>query len=85
MIPISDINPAQSTPYITRFFIFFTVFVYIILQPKDGSDLFNFFYEFSAIPCEIQKGMPLSANQFYSNNCMALVDTVIFEDKNIFA
>ena len=83
MIPISDINPSQSTPYITRFFIFFTVFVYIILQPKDGSDLFNFFYEFSAIPCEIQKGMPLSANQFYSNNCMANADYVIFTEKNL--
>lgn len=83
MIPISDINPAKRTPYITRFFIFFTVVVYIILQPKESSDLFNFFYEFSAIPCEIQKGVPLSANQFYTNNCMANVDYVIFNDKNI--
>ena len=83
MIPISDINPAENTPYITRFFIFFTIAVYILLQPKNGTDLFNFFYEFSAIPCEIQKGVPLSANQFYSNNCMVTIDNVIFANKNL--
>jgi len=83
MIPISDINPAENTPYITRFFIFFTIVVYILLQPKNSADLFNFFYEFSAIPCEIQKGVPLSANQFYSNDCMATIDNVIFANKNL--
>ena len=83
MIPISDINPAENTPYITRFFIFFTIAVYILLQPKNSADLFNFFYEFSAIPCEIQKGVPLSANQFYSNDCMATIDNVIFPNKNL--
>ena len=83
MIPISDINPAENTPYITRFFIFFTIVVYILLQPKNSADLFNFFYEFSAIPCEIQKGIPLSANQFYSNDCMVTIDNVIFANKNL--
>lgn len=83
MIPISDINPAENTPYITRFFIFFTIAVYILLQPKNSGDLFNFFYEFSAIPCEIQKGVPLSANQFYSNDCMVTIDNVIFANKNL--
>ena len=85
MIPISDINPAKNIPYVTRLLIFATIIVYLLIQPKDAAELFNFFYEFSAIPCEIQIGRPISANQFYSNNCMALVDTVIFEDKNIFA
>ena len=83
MIPISDINPAENTPYITRFFIFFTIAVYILLQPKNSAELFNFFYEFSAIPCEIQKGVPLSANQFYSNDCLATIDNVIFANKNL--
>lgn len=83
MIPISDINPAENTPYITRFFIFFTIAVYILLQPKSSADLFNFFYEFSAIPCEIQKGVPLSANQFYSNDCMVNIDNIIFANKNL--
>ena len=73
MIPISDINPAKNTPYVTRVFILFTAAVYLLVQPKTSSDLFNFFYEFSAIPCEIQKGYPLSANQFYKNNCFATV------------
>jgi len=83
MIPISDINPATNTPYITRVFIFLTIGVYLLIQPKDSLELFNFFYEYSAIPCEIKNGYPLSANQFYSNSCMATVDNVIFENKNI--
>ena len=83
MIPISDINPAKNIPYITRLFIFVTIIIYLLIQPKDSAELFNFFYEFSAIPCEIQKGVPLSANQFYSNNCMANSDYVIFTDKNL--
>lgn len=83
MIPISDINPAKNTPYITRIFILFTAAIYVLIQPKTNADLFNFFYEFSAIPCEIQTGLPISANQFYSNNCMASVDTIIFSDKNL--
>jgi membrane associated rhomboid family serine protease len=53
------------------------------LQPKNSTDLFNFFYEFSAIPCEIQKGVPLSANQFYSNDCLVTIDNVIFANKNL--
>jgi len=53
------------------------------LQPKNSAELFNFFYEFSAIPCEIQKGVPLSANQFYSNDCMVTIDNVIFANKNL--
>lgn len=53
------------------------------MQPKNSTDLFNFFYEFSAIPCEIQKGVPLSANQFYSNDCMVTIDNVIFANKNL--
>ena len=83
MIPISDINPAKNTPYVTRVFILFTAAVYLLVQPKTSSDLFNFFYEFSAIPCEIQKGYPLSANQFYKNNCFASNDGVIFNEKNL--
>ena len=83
MIPISDINPAVNTPYITRIFIFLTIGIYLIIQPKDSLELFNFFYEYSAIPCEVQNGHPLSANQFYSNNCTAGVDYIIFENKNI--
>ena len=46
MIPISDINPAKNTPYVTRVFILFTAAVYLLVQPKTSSDLFNFFYEF---------------------------------------
>ena len=76
MIPISDINPAVNTPYITRLFIFLTIGIYLLIQPKDSFELFNFFYEYSAIPCEIKNGYPLSANQFYSNSCMATVDNV---------
>ena len=59
MIPISDINPAKSNPIISRIFIIASIIVYVLIQPKNPSELFNFFYEFAAITCEIINNKPL--------------------------
>ena len=69
MIPISDINPAKNTPYISRFFIIISALVFIFIQPKNNIDLINFFYKYSAIPCEVISRSPLAANQYYFNKC----------------
>ena len=61
MIPISDINPAKNTPFISRFFIVFSGLVFIFIQPKNNIDLINFFYKYSAIPCEVINRSPLAA------------------------
>ena len=83
MIPISDINPAKNTPFISRIFIIFSGLVFIFIQPKNNIDLINFFYKYSAIPCEVISRNPLSANQYYFNKCNLVADYFIFPDKNI--
>ena len=83
MIPISDINPAKNIPVISRLFIVFSSIVFLFFQPKNDVELFNYFYKFAAIPCEVINNLPLAANQFYNNNCNLLPDIFIFPDKNI--
>ena len=83
MIPISDINPAKNTPFISRIFIVFSGLIFLFIQPKNSNELINFFYKFSAIPCELFNRYPLAANQFINNNCNLNPDYLIFPSKNI--
>ena len=83
MIPISDINPAKNSPVISRFFMFITIGVFLLVQPKNQIDLINFFYQYSAIPCELITFSPLSESQFYSNDCLNNTTAPIFQNKNL--
>ena len=83
MIPISDINPAKNTPVISRIFMFITIGVFLLVQPKNQIDLINFFYQYSAIPCELITFSPLSESQFYSNDCLNNTTAPIFQNKNL--
>ena len=62
---------------------FVAVGVFILIQPKNQIELFNFFYQYSAIPCELVKFSPISAGQFYNNNCFYTQTNSIFPNKNI--
>ena len=83
VIPISDINPARNTPIISRIFMFATVGVFLIIQPKNQIELFNFFYQYSAIPCELVNFSPISESQFYNNDCFNNQSSSIFPEKNL--
>tara|TARA_B000000532_G_scaffold169149_1_gene136774 strand:+ start:630 stop:1349 length:720 start_codon:yes stop_codon:yes gene_type:complete len=83
VIPISDINPARNVPVVSRIFIIISSLTFLFLQPKNNIDLLNYFYKYAAIPCELINNLPISANQFYNNNCSLEPDIVIFPDKNI--
>ena len=84
MIPISDINPAKNTPIISRAFIIIVALVYLLIQPKTSNELFNFFYEFAAIPCELFLNTPISGTQFYGNDCSLLGNDLVFPNKNLY-
>ena len=84
VIPISDINPARNTPVISRVFMISTVLVFILIQPKNQIELINFFYQYSAIPCELVNFAPLSESQFYNNSCFYDQFKVIFPSKNLY-
>ena len=83
VIPISDINPARNTPIISRIFMFATVGVFLLIQPKNQIELFNFFYQYSAIPCELVNFSPISESQFYNNDCFNNQSSSIFPEKNL--
>ena len=83
VIPISDINPARNTPVISRIFMFATVGVFLLIQPKNQIELFNFFYQYSAIPCELVNFSPISESQFYNNDCFNNQSSSIFPEKNL--
>mgnify|MGYP001158458804 FL=1 len=83
MIPISDINPPKNNPVISRIFIFLSILVYVLIQPRNPNELFNFFYEFAAIPCEVFNNQPLSLDQYYNNECTLKSSNIVFENKNI--
>jgi len=83
VIPISDINPARNTPVISRIFMFATVGVFLLIQPKNQIELFNFFYQYSAIPCELVNFSPISESQFYNNDCFNSQSSSIFPEKNL--
>ena len=80
MIPISDINPAKNTPIVSRAFIIIVALVYLLIQPKTSNELFNFFYEFAAIPCELFLNTPISGTQFYGNDCSLLGRDLVFSN-----
>ena len=63
---------------------FATVCVFLLLQPKNQIDLFNFFYQYSAIPCELVNFSPISETQFYNNDCFYSQSNIIFPNKNLF-
>ena len=84
MIPISDINPAKNTPIVSRAFIIIVALVYFLIQPKTSNELFNFFYEFAAIPCELFLNTPISGTQFYGNDCSLLGSDLVFLIKKYF-
>ena len=84
MIPISDINPAKNTPIVSRAFIIIVALVYLLIQPKTSNELFNFFYEFAAIPCELFLNTPISGTQFYGNDCSLLGSDLVFPNKNLY-
>tara|TARA_B100000902_G_scaffold353410_1_gene364830 strand:- start:732 stop:1439 length:708 start_codon:yes stop_codon:yes gene_type:complete len=83
VIPISDINPAKNTPVISRIFMFISIGIFLLVQPKNQIDLINFFYQYSAIPCELITFSPLSESQFYSNDCLNSKTGPIFQNKNL--
>ena len=84
MIPISDINPARNTPVISRIFMVLAVLIYFLIQPKDINSLFNFFYQYASIPCELNNMRPLSELQFYYNDCKIVSNEYIFQNKNLY-
>lgn len=82
MLPIRDVNPTRTTPWVTILMIAACVLVYFGFQNQTTSaDQAEFLYEQAAISCEILGGEPLNLTQINQGNCDASVGEVVFPDK----
>ena len=85
MIPISDANPSNNSPVITRIIIFICIFIYLFIQPNDNSSLNAFYYQYAAIPCELMRFSPITEAQYYFANCLQDNSPIIFKNKSVMA
>jgi membrane associated rhomboid family serine protease len=97
VIPLRDENPTHRTAYVTIALIAINIFFYFGVQaPKDStaSDLIRhasegteYTYSHAAIPCELDKGHPLTVRQFETDQCdPSTFDETrdVFPNKNVY-
>ncbi len=67
VIPIGDLNPIRSTPWVTRLLLLANVGVFLVAQPQTWMEgacaQLQFFIDWAAIPREIARAAPLSADE----------------------
>jgi membrane associated rhomboid family serine protease len=67
VIPIGDLNPVRSTPWVTRLLLVANVGVFLFAQPQTWMEgacaQLQFFVDWAAIPREIAQGAPLSGDE----------------------
>lgn len=70
MFPISDVNPARGTPFLTLLVIAANVLVFFLLQPRDPEAGLEFGYRHAAIACELTTGAALTDVEARSDRCL---------------
>jgi membrane associated rhomboid family serine protease len=70
VFPISDLNPARSTPLLTILVILANVLVFFLLQPRDFEGSIEFGYRHAAVACEITTGEGVTAEEIRSGRCI---------------
>ena len=82
MLPIRDLNPTRTTPWVTLLFITASVVVFFTFQTQDtAEDQAEFLYRRAAIACEIRTGEPLSGREIANSVCDAGPETPVFPEK----
>jgi membrane associated rhomboid family serine protease len=63
VIPIGDLNPVRSTPWVMRALILANLVVFLLVQPwlESLCAMEEFFLRWAAVPLEVTRGAPLSA------------------------
>ncbi|MGQ0849468.1 MAG: rhomboid family intramembrane serine protease [Actinomycetota bacterium] len=79
MLPIRDLNPGRTTPYLTWAIIGVTALIFFFVQGGGGE---RHLYEAASIPCEVTTGAPLSPAEISGAPC-ELGGTPAFPDKNV--
>jgi membrane associated rhomboid family serine protease len=70
VIPIGDLNPARSTPWVTRALLLANVVVFFAVQPLSFVEgvcaQAQFFVDWAAVPVELVRGIPLDGGELAS-------------------
>ncbi len=83
MLPIRDINPGRTTPYVTVGLIAACLIVFFVFQSFDNpGDEAEFLYKRAAISCEITTGAPLTFPQIESGDCEQPGGSPLFPGKS---
>jgi membrane associated rhomboid family serine protease len=86
VLPIRDVNPTRTTPWVTLLFIGACVVVFFAFQSRQDLDRqTEFLYRRAAIACEITQRSPLSAEEIASQQCGTDQGVAIFPDKEPWA
>lgn len=82
MLPIRDINPTRTTPWVTLLFIAASVYVFFAFQNQSSlAEQEEFLYERAAVSCEILTGEPLTLREIREEVCEAGGGAPVFPDK----
>ncbi len=87
VIPLHDNNPTTRRPVVTITLIALNIIVFALVQPHSGASAeTRFDYEHAAIPCEIDKGTPLTVAEVTTGTCGGVEanSPEIFADKNVY-
>src|SRR5262249_12817509 len=92
VIPLHDDNPTERFPFVTVLIIAACAFIYFVVQPHSGTSSIGvskataYTLEHAAIPCDLQKGKPLTVDEANANSCNESLERSsrpIFPDKNV--
>jgi membrane associated rhomboid family serine protease len=83
VLPIRDVQPTVTRPFVTWGLILAGVFVFFYLQPQESPEAERFAYRHAAIACELTEGRPLSAAEITSGVCEPDAAPAEFPEKNV--
>lgn len=82
MLPIRDVNPTRTTPWVTLGLIGACALVFFVFQGQDTEiGQLEFLYERAVIACEITTGQPLTVFEIESQACTSEPGAEVFPDK----
>jgi membrane associated rhomboid family serine protease len=87
VIPIGDVNPVRSTPWVTRALLLANIAIFVVVQPQPWLEgacaQMQFLIEWAAVPREVVRGAPLSLEELQALGTGCSLTPVA--DKRIFA
>lgn len=83
MLPLRDVNPTRTTPWVTLLLIAASVAVFFGIQGQNTTaEEEEFLYRRAAISCEILTGDPLTIDEIRQGLCESVAGTPVFPEKS---